>query len=217
MLRKVKSENGETVVEATFIVPIVIMIIFIMMYLGFILYQQTIMTVVANEVSASIGQVYATPSKDPFTGFTETETLSKTKLYRNLHNAIGNALGAADTVDGSNQTKGQWFGKYRMASHCLYEQTGSMEVDVAFERRSGTLLQKEVVVKIEAVYDLPFLRFFGIQNSQKRFTATGRAQCQDLLDYASTLSLVNTVADDTLKPLAEDVMEAIEKFKNFLG
>ena len=221
MFRKLfKKENGETVVEATMVVPIVIIVIFLLIYLGFVLYQQTILTVVANDTAASIGQVYATPSKDPFVGYTNTEKLSETKLYRNLYNAVGNAMGKTDTVDGNNELKAQWFAKYRLASTQLYKEKGSITYDIGFERQPGTVLQKIVVVKIKATYDLPFLKFFGISNSEKLFEAEARAQCFDLLDYSSTLSLVNTVLTDSVGSTAEKinkVFDAIKDFKQKLG
>lgn len=217
MLKWIKDEDGQTVVEATIVVPIVIMVIFVLMYLGFILYQYTVITVVANDTAASIGQIYATPSKDPFVGYTETTTLTKTKLYRNLHNAVAGALGAADTVDGSNQVKGTWFAKYRLMSTRLYKESGDLAVNVDFERRDGAILQRDVVVTVKATYELPFLKFFGIQDTQKEFSGQGRAQCLDLLDYSSFLSLVNTVANDVLEPSADKVVSAIEEFMGQFG
>ena len=212
MLKRIKDEDGQTVVEATIVVPIVIMVIFVLMYLGFILYQHTIITVVANDTAASIGQVYATPSKDPFVGYAEPNMLNKTKLYRNLRNAVAGAMGAADTVDGSNQRKGTWFAKYRLMSSRLYKESGDLVIDVAFKRRDGAILQKDVIVTITATYELPFLRFFGVQDVQKEFRGQGRAQCLDLLDYSSFLSLVNTVANDVLEPSADKVVSAINEF-----
>ncbi len=211
MLKRFKSEDGQTAVEASFVVPVVIMVIFILMYLGFMLYQETLITVVANETAQTISQVYSTPEKDPFIGYAEPVGLSKTKLYRGIRQTFGKIVGASDTVDGKNQVKADWFARYRLISKRLFMESEGFVVDVAFERRDGSVLQRDVVVTIKVTYELPFLRFFGIQNTKKQFVGVGRAQCLDLLDYVSVISLINNVTNDTLNQAAGEANDIVDK------
>lgn len=212
MRKKLKNEDGMTAVEASFIVPVVLIIIFLLMFLGFIMYQKTALYVIANDTAASIAQVYATPSKDPFVGYTDTKNLSQTDLYRNLTNAINKS------VNEKNVTKANWFAQYRLASNRIYREKGDFKVYTTYETMPGTILQKIIVVRIEATYDLPFIRFFGAKNSEMNIVAEGRAQCMDMLDYSSTLSLFNTVANDLLDEAGEAVVkvgEIVDKIKDF--
>ncbi len=202
-----KSEKGSAAVEASIVVPIVIMIIFVMMYMGFIMYQQTVLTVVANETAASIGQIYSTNSKDPFIGFTTPQKLSDTIYYRTLQNTLGNFINIHGSLDSEAATKSNWYAQYRIASSRLYKEAGDIKINTTFESTPGMVLQKTAVVTVEATYDLPFIRFFGIVDSTVEVAAVGKAQCFDILDYGSTMSLASIMARDIVDPFSEKVQE----------
>lgn len=204
-LEGIKDENGEIVVEASFVFPLVIFVVFIIIQLGFIMYQQTLLTVVANETASSLAQIYSTPSKDPFVGFINTEELSKVKLYRNILNDAKNGI-----------DKKAWFVKYRLAKQRLYRESGDFTIEIDFEHQPGTILQKTVVVKIEARYDLTFFRLFGVRDTSKVFRAEGRAECLDLLDYSSVLCLADNVADDVLDPVASATINVKNRLSEVL-
>lgn len=216
-----KSEQGETVVEASLVFPVVLFVIFFLIYVGFIMYQQTILTVIANDTAASIGQVYATPARDPFVGYTDTTALANTKLYRSIYDAVDGALnGGQSEVESDNQEKGNWFARYRLISHRLFKESGDMKVNVTFENRPDSLFQKVVVVELETTYSVPIVRLLGIQNDTIRYTAEGRATTYDILDTASTASLVSMVVNDVTAPLASqlnELYETIMKFVDWLG
>lgn len=212
-----KNENGSTVVEASIVVPIVIMIIFVMMYLGFIMYQQTALTVIANETAASIGQIYSTNSKDPFIGFTQPQELSDTYYYRSLQNTLNNFTSIHGALDSEAETKSNWYSQYRIMSSRLYKESGDIKVSTSFEKTEGMALQKTVVVTVEATYDLPFIRFFGVVDSTITVAAEGRAQCFDILDYASTMSLASTMASEMIDPAAGEISEVFNAIEKFVG
>lgn len=210
-----KKESGSTVVEASIVVPIVLMVIFVMMYLGFILYQHTLMQVIANETASSIGQIYSTKTKDPFIGFATPAELSQTEYYRNLKNSFGSLGGAHGALESEVETKGNWYAKYRLKSSRLYSESEAMIVHIDFERVPGSIMQKSVVVTASATYDLPFIKFFGVVDSTIDVAAVGRAQCFDILDTGSTASVVSALINDTLDtaaPSAANVVKAIDEF-----
>ncbi|MBQ3045597.1 MAG: pilus assembly protein [Clostridia bacterium] len=204
-----KNESGSTAVEASIVVPIVIMIIFVMMYMGFIMYQQTALTVIANETAASIGQIYSTNSKDPFIGFTTPQNLSDTDYYRTLKTA----LNIHGSLESEAETKSNWYAQYRITSSRLYKEAGDIKINTEFEKTPGMVLQKTAVVTVEATYDLPFIRFFGIVDSTVEVSAVGRAQCFDILDYGSTMSLATTMAKDIVDPFAAEVQKIFDAIK----
>lgn len=212
-----KEESGSTVVEASIVVPIVLMIIFVMMYLGFIMYQETALTVVANEAAASIGQIYSINSKDPFIGFTTPTELSDTYYYRSLRNALNSLTQVHGALDSEAAKKADWYSKYRIVSSRLYKQTGALKVSTSFESTPGLMFQKTAVVTIEAVYDLPFIKFFGITDSTVAVKAVGKAQCFDILDYASEMSLTSSILSDTLDEIAGGVKEVFNAIETFAG
>lgn len=215
MKRFCKNEEGLTIVEATIVVPIVLMVIFLLLYLGFIMYQKTIITVFANDTAASIAQVYATPAKDPFVGYAKSANLmSEQSLYRSLTNAInpGNKSGLSE----ENKKKATWYFEYRLLTKQLYKPSANVDVVAEYENVPGTLLQNVICVKVTANYDVPFVRFFGVNNSKLKISAEGRAQCMDMLDYASILSLFNSVANDVGDSAAQVVVEGSGFINDFV-
>lgn len=210
-----KKESGSTVVEASIVVPIVLMVIFVMMYLGFIMYQQTSLQVIANETASSAGQIYSTYTKDPFIGFVTPKQLSDTEYYRTISNAIGSLGEAHGKLESSVETKAGWYSRYRLKSSRLYKESAGMTINTDFEKVPGSIMQKSVVVTIRATYDLPFIRFFGIVDSKIEVEAVGRAQCFDILDTGSTASVVSNLIDETFDSTAKSVSEVVDAIKDF--
>ncbi len=208
-----KNEKGSAAVEASIVVPIVIMIIFVMMYMGFIMYQQTVLTVIANETASSIGQVYSTNSKDPFIGFTTPQKLGDTDYYRTLKNVLNNFVTIHGSLESEAATKSNWYAQYRLTSSKLYKEAGDIKIKTEFEKTPGMVLQKTAVVTVEATYDLPFIRFFGIVDSTIEVTAVSKAQCFDILDYGSAMSLATTIAKDVVDPMASEIDRVFEAIK----
>lgn len=220
----IKSKSGSAAVEASIIVPVVIMVIFVMMYMGFIMYQKTALTVIANETASSIGQVYSTNSKDPFIGFATPAELGDTFYYRALQNVTNNFFHVHGALDSEAGKKSNWYSQYRITSSQLYKPKGDIRVDTTFEHTPGMIFQKTVVVTINANYDLPFIRFFGITDSTIKVSAVGKAQCYDILDYGSTMSLASRMATDIVDPLSAKVQETFDAIgqivnmvKNIIG
>ena len=81
---KSKRESGEVVVEASIVVTLVMIIITIMMYVGMILYQQTLVSVMANQTASNIAQVYSNNLKDPFSGYVDPDRVYQSITYSNM-------------------------------------------------------------------------------------------------------------------------------------
>lgn len=210
-----EKDDGLTAVEASIIVPIVLMVIMVMLYLGLILYQQTSLQAIVNETASSVGQIYSTKTKDPFIGFTKPSTLSETEYYRSFINLVGNVSGAHNTLDSEVERKAIWYAKHRLSSTRIYKESAGLEIFVDFERVPGSIMQRAVVVKGVVNYDLPFVKFFGIMDSTVRVTAVGRAQCFDILETGSTVSVITSFMEqslDVMAPAFADVVQAIKDF-----
>ena len=211
-----KKEDGLTAVEASIVVPIVLMVIMVMMYLGFILYQQTSLQAIVNETASSVGQIYSTKSKDPFIGFTKPETLVNTEYYRNIKNLGGSFADKHYTLDSEVERKAIWYAKHRLQSTRLYSESEALVITVNFERVPGSIMQKAVVVTGSATYDLPFVKFFGIMDSTMVVAAQGRAQCFDILETGSTVSVVTSVMEKTIDVMAPAMADVVSAIKNFI-
>lgn len=176
---KSKRENGEVVVEASIVVTIVLIFITLMLYIGMILYQQTLVTVMANQTASNLAQIYSNNAKDTFTGYIDADEVYQPVTYGNLKNeAYMNVISQKANV----------FAKYRLKSSKILA-TGSSSVEVEIVKKPNELLKSQIVIKIHDKYDLPLVSMFGTSGLVD-FTATGRADCVDILEYINGVEAV---------------------------
>lgn len=178
---KNKRENGEVVVEASIIVTLVFIVISIMFYIGMVLYQQTAISTVANRTATNISQVYSNTLRDPFTGYVDPDNAYQSITYSNMK---------TDAYLDAIKQKGTAFAQYRLKKSQIIPAV-DREVDVQVVNKPNEILKGQIVVTITDTYDVPLVGMFGL-DSELTFTATGRADCVDYLEY---LLGVEAIAD----------------------
>ena len=177
---KNKSEAGVVVVEATVIVTLVILVFMVMAYLGLILYQQTMLSVVANQTAESIAQLYGNNIKDPFTGYIE-----ETALYQN----ISYTGGKDDDYIKVLEEKAEALAKYRLEAYRLLGSEEEPEIKVQVVKKSNEVLKSQIVVTIEDAYNLPLAGLFEAVGLFD-LSVSGRADCVDLIEYLNGVEAV---------------------------
>lgn len=170
---KRRTESGEMVVEASIVVTIVVVFVAVFVYLGMILYQRTMLSVVANQTAENIAEVYSNNIKDPFTGFLDEDELYQSVTYNNIKN---------DAYIEVVEQKATTLAKYRLESYRILGNGEDPEVEVQLVRKPNEILKSQIVVSIKDAYELPFVGFF---NAIGLFdmSVTGRADCVDILEY----------------------------------
>lgn len=184
---KNKRENGEVVVEASIIVTLVVIVISIMFYIGMVLYQQTAIAVVANRTATNISQVYSNTLRDPFTGYVDPDNAYQSVTYSNMK---------TDAYLDAIQQKATVFAQYRLKKSQIIPAV-NREVDVQVVNKPNEILKGQVVVTITDTYDVPLVGMFGLDGGLS-FSATGRADCVDYLEY---LLGVEAIADPENSPI----------------
>lgn len=184
---KNKRENGEVVVEASIIVTLVFIVISIMFYIGMVLYQQTAISTVANRTATNISQVYSNTLRDPFTGYVDPDNAYQSITYSNMK---------TDAYLDAIKQKGTAFAQYRLKKSQIIPAV-DREVDVQVVNKPNEILKGQIVVTITDTYDVPLVGMFGL-DSELTFTATGRADCVDYLEY---LLGVEAIADPEHSPI----------------
>lgn len=176
---KNKRENGEVVVEASIVVTLVVIVISIMLYVGIIMYQQTLVSVMANQTAANIAQVYGNNLRDPFTGYVDSERIYQTVTYSNMK---------TDAYMDVVEQKANLFARYRLkGSRMVAASNTSVQVEVV--KKPNELLKSQIVVKVDDHYDVPLVGLFGT-DSLVQFSAVGRADCVDYLEYVNGVAAV---------------------------
>lgn len=174
-----KKENGEVVIEASLVVTIVMIFITIMLYIGMILYQQTLISVIANQTAANLAQIYSNNLKDPFTGYIDPDMIYQPITYNSVK---------TDAYMEVVKQKANVFAKYRLkSSSVLAAENTSVEVDMV--KKPNELMKSQLVVTIRASYDVPLVSIFKVTGLVD-FAATGRADCVDILEYINGVEAI---------------------------
>lgn len=176
---KNKKESGEVVVEASIVVTLVMIVITIMLYVGMILYQQTLVSVMANQTASNIAQVYSNNLKDPFTGYVDPDRVYQSITYSNMK---------TDAYMDVIEQKANVFSRYRLKSSRILA-TGTTSVEVDIVKKPNELLKSQIVVTIRDKYDMPLVGIFGT-NGLVEFGSIGRADCVDILEYINGVEAI---------------------------
>lgn len=176
---KSKRENGEVVVEASIVVTLVMIVISIMIYVGMILYQQTLVSVMANQTASNIAQVYSNNLKDPFSGYVDPDRVYQSITYSNMK---------TDAYMTVVEQKANVFAQYRLKSSRILA-NGNTSVDVEIVKKPNELLKSQVVVTVRDRYEVPLVGLFGTSGLVE-FAASGRADCVDILEYINGVEAV---------------------------
>lgn len=176
---KNKKESGEVVVEASIVVTLVMIVITIMLYVGMILYQQTLVSVMANQTASNIAQVYSNNLKDPFTGYVDPDRVYQSITYSNMK---------TDAYMDVIEQKANVFSRYRLKSSRILA-TGTTSVEIDIVKKPNELLKSQIVVTIRDKYDMPLVGIFGTSGLVE-FGSIGRADCVDILEYINGVEAI---------------------------
>lgn len=189
---KSKRESGEVVVEASIVVTLVMIIITIMMYVGMILYQQTLVSVMANQTASNIAQVYSNNLKDPFSGYVDPDKVYQSITYSNMK---------TDAYMSVVEQKANVFAQYRLKSSRILA-NGNTSVEVQVVKKPNELLKSQIVVTIRDHYDVPLVGMFGTSGLVE-FASSGRADCVDVLEYVNGVEAIGDPENSNVSVLPD--------------
>lgn len=189
---KSKRESGEVVVEASIVVTLVMIIVTIMMYVGMILYQQTLVSVMANQTAANIAQVYSNNLKDPFSGYVDPDRVYQSITYSNMK---------TDAYMSVVEQKANIFAQYRLKSSRILA-NGNTSVEVQIVKKPNELLKSQIIVTIRDHYDIPLVGIFGTSGLVE-FASSGRADCVDILEYIHGVEAVGNPEESNVSDLPD--------------
>ena len=197
-----KDEGANFVIEASFVMSIAVVMIAVLINLGFITYEHSLLQATANKTASNIANVYSSICRDPEFGYVNDSNFYKTNLYRYVTNFF------TSSSDDRASRKGAWYSLYNIKRNkMMKDEPKNINIDV--EGRKGTILLNQVIVTIKSEYSVPLSQIWG-GNNKMTFTVTGRSNCIDLLDYFDTVMMVE---DDFIKKL-DKFTERFTKFIN---
>lgn len=190
-----KREDGELMVEAVIVFVIAVMVVFMLMNIALFTYQKIHISATANQAAADIANIYSETEADPFRSCINTSQLYFRKPYRYIGKAGSTGL------DQEQKKKAEWYAEYLMSkndilvkpSHSNDSNKNCITVQI---NKNTELGQRQLVLEIKRTYPLLAvnpLKYFGL-DLEYTYSATGYAQCYDMIDYINTANMTQEAA-----------------------
>jgi Flp pilus assembly protein TadG len=182
-----KEDPGEIMVESTIVVVITIIVLLAILSLGFLYYQQSMLTTAANDVAAKIGAGYKYASQD-LDDFTITqEALENVPMYRTSFSLLSmKSLNKSRTEDYLPD-------RVKLTSFGINDSAVTIDgFDINVDNVGRLHVDVQVSMKSEFLFS-DVLEYLGIIESAPTFTAHGRAECLDITAYASHVEFLEYV------------------------
>ena len=207
-------ESGEIMIESIIIVIITTIVLIFMISLGFLLYQKSLVSTVANETAAEIAQSYkynGILSTDITTQQEALSALESTKKYRYLFSS--GAL-AANSV-----SIGETYATNRLAQTSFATLEGAPTVLVSTEK--ADLGRRFIKVTVEVEYTIFLgraLKVFGMDETYT-ISSTSYAECNDISNYCNTVKFTEYIAGkiDGATSFTEAVKSMADLFESVFG
>ena len=172
-----KKEKGEVMIEGMMVMIITIIVLIWLLALGFLHYQRTTLTIVANDVATKIASSYHNPSSDPVMGYVSNTDLAQRDIYRD---------DASSYLHSINENKAQKYAEYMLNRTNFVGTIQSVNTDVEYIKDSQ--LRQHIKVTVKCTFHTPFSFDSKLIpfNGNVTYTASARRDCTELSDYAST-------------------------------
>lgn len=183
-----KDESGEVMLEAAIIFPLVFLIIFTMLSLGFLFYQRTMLSSVAAETASAIGNCFKYDQNLDDRNI-DADIMSKLRKYR-----MSLRL---KTMKEQNKNYGNEFVKSKvgLANIGVNRSDPKIEsLDISVDDVGR--LHVTVEVSIETDFFLSdILEYLDIIDSSPKFTAKSSAEVLDMTGHFSYVNFVRYFSD----------------------
>lgn len=190
MIKTLKCDEGNAVVEATLVVTICIFIIFIIIILGFVFYQENLLQSVVNKVANQVARTYSYERKDPVTGYISEDGLKDQGLVDSLYFFTDEVSGkkSRELSEANSLIK-----KYLDRNRIIMAHEAKLP-EIKIENSHTAWFQKEVIVSVEEEYYIPFVRFLGVNNGTVKRSYIGKAECIDIIGAKSFHNMLKVVS-----------------------
>lgn len=175
-----KEEKGAIILESTYCILISTIVMFFLMSLSFYLYDQTLITIVANQTASEVAQTYKLRYVEDSSDLT-AQDISGVGKYRYLF--------FNDSFETANRNKARSITNMRLADSSFAEEDGWADVTIETVKDDVGRRHYQVVVRQESHFLLGgLLSAFGINNINT-LEATSYATSVDALSYVNTVKL----------------------------
>lgn len=209
-----KNENGNSIVEATFVVTITIFLIATIIMLGFYHYQITLLQTVADEVSTQIARTYAYENKDPITGFIGSADVVD-------HNIIESSYWVFQFFCDTKQAEAeetQKLTRQLLSNRRFMAAKRKANIDVDIRHSELLFFQNEIEVTVSEEYYIPFAQFLGVDDSILKVKKSSKAICVDIMGangyYQALLEISKAFGSSEIGKMLNNISGIFKAFGN---
>ncbi|TYQ16129.1 UNVERIFIED_CONTAM: TadE-like protein [Acetivibrio alkalicellulosi] len=154
LLKLFKSKRGTTTIEASIIVPVVLLTVIALIYMCMLLYQKSHMQSVANYIAANGAAMWENGDKDLVMQLATIEQKNTTKPYWRIF----------DIEKRKKENKVNYYGNYYLKNNRLLAPTKEPEIKAELHNQ---IIYKKLIITINCSYNIPmsgFLKVLGLKS-----------------------------------------------------
>lgn len=179
-----KDQQGEIMLEATMIFVPVLLLLFALLSLSFLFYQEAMMTSVANEVASDVARNYKFTDMEIGEDTITLDDVTKVAMFRTTF--------GKKEVEQKQAERAEAYAPWRVGLSSLGLNPGELKVDCNITGSGIGRTYVQVTVSQQSDFFLSgILDMLGITENGQMFSSTAYAECVDLMGYTS---LVNFTA-----------------------
>lgn len=190
MGKMLKQQNGMVEIEAIFVIVIWMNIIFFLLNMGVVVYQQMNVVVAANEAAANAAETFSVLQSDPFIAQVTLRDFKKRNPYR-YWNTV--------TYENWIEEKARWYACFRVKGNEFSEdETGTLDgISTNYKKKNGYRVLEVSVTRQYSVFVLNPVEIFGF-NPKYSVSAVGSAVCYDAIHDMNMVAFGKEVEDGLL-------------------
>ena len=183
------NQRGEVMLEASFILVSVILLLMALLSLSFLFYQEAMMTSVANEIAADIAKNYKYTDMEMGESSITLDDVTGVRMFRM---SFGKTK-----MEESHEARAKSYAQWRVSMATLG--IHSSELEVVCEVTSSGIGRAFVKVTLSQRSDYflsSILDLAGIADEDTIFGATAYAECMDLMGYTSMVNFTQYASQE---------------------
>lgn len=185
-IHKKQNDQGAIMLEALIVYPITLFLLFFILAIFSVLYQQWNLQTIANDAAARMAQTYRLNDADEITGEVTKSQLTSVGIYRYAGNLITKKM--ETSIDDRVSEYAGW----RLERTTFTKDVTEPKITAVVHPDS--LGRRHLEVTVTGEYTVPFgeaLAYFGF-DSIITYEAKAYADCVDMIDYINFVNYVDT-------------------------
>ena len=205
-LNKENNENGEIMIESLIVFGITMLLLFFMLAIYSVMYQNWNMQTIANEAVARVAQTYRFSKIDESSGYVTEKDFVDVGPYRYVTNTL------FKTMDKEVDERLDRYCQRRLSNTTYAKNVNKPECTVAV--KPDAMGRRHIELTLKCEYAVPFgevLDYFGFGGTTE-YEVTAYADCVDLVDYINFVDFVDT--QTSLKQFGSKTIGLIDSVLN---